>query len=57
MHKWDLTISKLYIKFGDRLKLDRNYYRETNNIVITLDTIYKTNNFLTFMVIYNFIHS
>ncbi|WP_443020436.1 transposase [Sphingobacterium sp. SYP-B4668] len=25
MHNWGLTISQLYIKFGDRLKLDRGF--------------------------------
>src|SRR5690606_24221018 len=25
MHNWGLTISQLYIKFGDRLKLDRRF--------------------------------
>ena len=25
MHNWGLTISGLYIKFGDRLKLDRRF--------------------------------
>lgn len=41
IHNSDLTISQLYIKFGDRLKLDINFLRETEVIKIESDNCKK----------------